>query len=66
MENKEINLKLSYKEMVIVKEVFSNFVRTSQNINFELGRLNRIEEYLEILKKIENGLNQELKIRTDR
>lgn len=66
MENKEINLTLSYNEMVIVKEVFQNFVRTNQNINFELGRIKEIENYLEILKKIENGLNQELKIRTER
>lgn len=66
MENKEINLTLSYNEMVIVKEVFQNFVRTNQNINFELGRIKEIESYLEILKKIENGLNQELKMRTDR
>ncbi|HDZ4294149.1 TPA: hypothetical protein RTB24_001548 [Campylobacter jejuni] len=33
MENKEINLTLSYNEMVIAKEVFQNFVRTNQNIN---------------------------------
>lgn len=66
MENKEINLTLSYNEMVIVKEVFQNFVRTNQNINFELGKIKEIENYLEILKKIENGLNQELKIPTER
>ncbi|TEY00698.1 hypothetical protein [Campylobacter sp. US33a] len=65
MENKEINLTLSYNEMVIVKEVFQNFVRTNQNINFELGRMKEVESYLEILKKIENGLNQELKIRVE-
>lgn len=37
--------------MVIVKEVFQNFVRTNQNINFELGKIKEIENYLEILKK---------------
>ncbi|WP_410689295.1 hypothetical protein UPTC15622_00904 [Campylobacter lari] len=50
MSDKEIKLKLSYSEMLIVKEVFENFVRVNQNINVELGRLKGVEEYIEILQ----------------
>ncbi|EIE4558904.1 hypothetical protein LDI20_001344 [Campylobacter lari] len=61
MSDKEIKLKLSYSEMLIVKEVFENFVRVNQNINVELGRLKGVEEYIEILQKIKTSLDFELK-----